>query len=227
MNPYISVRNRAAELVWAQTTFEHGSDQGKGVQRFLGERDWELQSARARVQELESMIKRQGSRMSFESVVCRDPQTPPGLPAATQRSRPMSVPDPWHEWHETSIRDDVLEQLFQNPVLNPGHVQHEHARVSPAPPLPGGGHDDSSSSSSSDDDAQRRKKKNNKKQKKGSYKVKNAEMRLPQYPNALTVQSWHRSVRTAAISACEKPERARAFVCSPSRPTKRASIRLP
>ena len=126
----------------------------------------------------------------------------------------MSVPDPWHEWHETSIRDDVLEQLFQNPVLNPGHVQHEHARVSPAPPLPGGGHDDSSSSSSSDDDAQRRKKKNNKKQKKGSYKVKNAEMRLPQYPNALTVQSWHRSVRTAAISACEKPERARAFVFS-------------
>ena len=39
-------------------------------------------------------------------------------------------------------------------------------------------------------------------------------MRLPQYPNALTFQSWRRAVRTAAISSCEKPERARAFVFS-------------
>ena len=47
VNPYVSVRNRVAELERAQTVSEHGSDQGKGVQRFLGERDWELQSARA------------------------------------------------------------------------------------------------------------------------------------------------------------------------------------
>ena len=155
------------------------------------------------------MIKRQGSRTSFESVVSRDPQTPPGLPAATQHSRPMSVLDPRHEWHETSIHDHVPERSLQNPVLNLEHVQHEHARVSPAPsPPPGGGHDDPSSSSSPDDDAQMRKKK----KKKGPYKVKNAEMRLPQYPNALTFQSWRRNVRTAAISAYEKPERARAFV---------------
>ena len=165
------------------------------------------------------MIKRQGSRTSFESVVSRDPQTPPGLPAATQHSRPMSVLDPRHEWHETSIHDHVPERLLHNPVLNLGHVQHEQARVSPAPsPPPGGGHDDSSSSSSSDDDTQKRKKKKKKKkkkkEKKGPYKVKNAEMRLPQYPNALTLQSWHRNVRTAAISACEKPERARAVVFS-------------
>ena len=72
----------------------------------------------------------------------------------------------------------------------------------------GGNHDDASSSISSDDDAQKPKKK------KGPYKVKNAEMRLPQYPNALTFQSWCRNVRTAAISACEKPEHARAFVFS-------------
>ena len=78
VGPYISVRNRVAELERAQTTSEHGSDQGKGVQRFLGERDWELQSARGRVQELEGMIKRHRSRTSFESVVSRDPQTPPG-----------------------------------------------------------------------------------------------------------------------------------------------------
>ena len=52
-------------------------------------------------------------------------------------------------------------------------------RASPAPsPPPGGNHDDSSSSNSSDDDARKRKKK--RKKKKGPYKVKNAEMRLPQ-----------------------------------------------
>ena len=39
-------------------------------------------------------------------------------------------------------------------------------------------------------------------------------MRLPHYPNALTLQSWRRAVRTAAISSCEKPERVRACVFS-------------
>ena len=43
------------------------------------------------------------------------------------------------------------------------------------------------------------------------YTVKNAEMRLPQYPNGLTFLSWRRSVRTAIISACEKPERVRTY----------------
>ena len=62
VNPYVSVRNRVAELERAQTGSEHGSDHGKGVRRFLDEHDWELQSARARVQELEGLIKRQGSR---------------------------------------------------------------------------------------------------------------------------------------------------------------------
>ena len=131
---YVSVRSRIAELERAQTSSEHGSDQGKGVQQFLDERDWELQSACARTQDLEGMIKRQGSRASFESVACRDPLTLPGLPAATQHSRPMSVMDPWHEWHETSIHDHVPDQRFQNPALTPEqwneHVQHEHARVS-------------------------------------------------------------------------------------------------
>ena len=37
-------------------------------------------------------------------------------------------------------------------------------------------------------------------------------MRLPQYPNALTLQSWRRAVRTSATSSYEKSERARAFV---------------
>ena len=39
-------------------------------------------------------------------------------------------------------------------------------------------------------------------------------MRPPQYPNALTFQSWRRNVRAAAISACGKSEHARAFVFS-------------
>ena len=39
-------------------------------------------------------------------------------------------------------------------------------------------------------------------------------MLLHQYPNALTFQSWRRAVRTAAIFACDKPERARAFIFS-------------
>ena len=91
VNPYVSVRNRIAELERAQTGFEHGSDHGKGVQRFFDECDWVLQSARTRVQELESLIKRQDSRTSFESVVSVDPQTRPCLLAATLHSRPMSV----------------------------------------------------------------------------------------------------------------------------------------
>ena len=80
-------------------------------------------------------------------------------------------------------------------------------------PTPGGDPGDSSSSpSSSDDDGAHKRKK--KKGPKRPYTVKNAEMRLPQYPNALTFLSWRRRVRTAVISACEKPERARAFAFS-------------
>ena len=148
----------------------------------------------ARVQELEILIKHQCSGTSFESVVSMDPQTPPGLPAATLHPRPMSIADPLHEWYATDVHDP-----------------HAHAHVSdasppPPPASPHGGDDDSSSSGESD--VKRKKKK------RGLYKVKNAEMRLPQYPNALTFQSWKRTARTAAISLCERPERARAFVFS-------------
>ena len=37
-------------------------------------------------------------------------------------------------------------------------------------------------------------------------------MRLPQYPNALTFQSWRRDIKTATISSCENPERASVFI---------------
>ena len=178
VNPYISVWNFVVELERAQAWSEQGSDHGKGVQRFLGERDWGLQSACARVQELESLIKRQGSRTSFESVVSKDPQTLPGLPAATLHSRPMSIADPLHEWYATSVHDP--------------HV-HAHVSDAPPPPPPAPPHcGDDDSSSSSESDVKRKKKK------RGLYKVKNAEVRLPQYPNALTVQSWRRAVRTSA-----------------------------
>ena len=194
VNPYANVRNRVAELERAQIMSEHGSDHGKGVQRFLDERDWELQSARARVQELESLIKRQGSRTSFESAVSKDPQTPPGLPAATLHSRPMSIADPLHEWYANSVHDP-----------------YKHAHVSDAPPPqpPAPPHSGDDDSSSSDESEVKRKKK-----KRRLYKVKNAEMLLPQYSNTLTLQSWRRAVRMAAVSLCEKPEWARAFVFS-------------
>jgi len=87
-------------------------------------------------------------------------------------------------------------------------------RAHPPPPDGDPGDSSSSSSSSDDDGARKRKKKKRKKGPKAPYKVKNAEMRLPQYPNALTFQSWRRAIRTATISACEKPERARVFIFS-------------
>ena len=200
VNSYVSVRNRVAELERAQTVSEHGSDHGKGFQRFLDERDWGLQSARARVQELESMIKRQGSRTSFGSVVSMDPQTPPGLLAATVHSRPMSVADPLHEWYEASVH-------------NPHESAHVHARVShaPTPPPPApppGGDDDSSSSSESDVEARRRKKK------RGLY-TRSRTRRCA----CLNILTHSRSNRGGVLSGCppflhEKPERARAFVFS-------------
>ena len=81
----------------------------------------------------------------------------------------------------------------------------------PPPPPPPAGDDGDSNMESTDSDeeagAKRRKRK-------GPYKVKNAEMRLPSYPSMPAFQSWRRHVRTAAISACERPERARDFVFS-------------
>ena len=141
------------------------------------------------------MIKRQGSRTSFESVVSNDPQTPPGLPAPTLHSRPMSVADPLHEWYATSVHD-------------PFELPHVSDAPPPPPPAPLHGGNDGDSSSSDESEVPRKKKK------RGIYKVKNAEMRLPQYLNALTFQSWRRAVRTAAISSCEKPERELAFIFS-------------
>ena len=52
---------------------DHGFDRGEEIQRFLGEREWKLQSIRTRVQEQQRLIKRQKSRTSFESVVSKDP----------------------------------------------------------------------------------------------------------------------------------------------------------
>ena len=79
----------------------------------------------------------------------------------------------------------------------------------PGPP-PDPGDDSSSSSSSSSGRRRRKKKKGNKK----PYAVKSAAMPLPQFPNALTFLAWRRSVRTAIVSCCERPERARAFAFS-------------
>ena len=99
-------------------------------------------------------------------------------------------------------------------MLDALHAQDAHPH-DVGPPPNGDPSDSSSSSTSSDDDGVRkRKKKKRKKGAKDPYKVKNAEMRVPQYPNALTFHSWRRAIRTAAISACEKPEWACAFIFS-------------
>ena len=174
---------------------DHGSHRSHRIQKFFDEREWELQSVRLRFQELESMIKRQGSRTSFESGVSNDAQTPPGLPAPTLHPRPISIADPLHECYATSVQD-------------PFELPHVSDTPSPPPPTPLHGDNEGVSSSSDESEVQRKKKK------RGIYKVTNADVPLPQYPNALPFQSWRRAVRTAAISSCEKPERARAFIFS-------------
>ena len=99
-------------------------------------------------------------------------------------------------------------------MLDALHAQNAHPHDAGPPPDGDPGDSSSSSSSSDDDGARKRKKKKRKKGPKAPYKVKNAEMRLPQYPNALTFQTWRRAIRTATISACEKPERACVFIFS-------------
>ena len=87
-NQRVSVRNRIVLLQRAQIRSEPAFDHGHYVQRFfLNEHDLELQSAQRRIQELESMIKRQDSSTSFMSNLSRE--RPPGLPAV--QSRPMSA----------------------------------------------------------------------------------------------------------------------------------------
>ena len=137
----------------------------------------------------------------------------PPLPASGPRGPHSAAPtgpgrDPGAGWRASGPVSGAA---------SPPPAGHPPPRVAvptaPSPPIGGDDGDDSSSSSASDDDddvALKRKRK----KRKAPYKVKNTEMRLPQYPNALTFQSWRRNVRTAAISACEKPERARAFVFS-------------
>ena len=119
---------------------------------------------------------------------------------ATERDRARGFEGPFSD-----VERGMLDAL---------HAQDAHPHDAGPPPDGDPGDSSSSSSSSDDDGARKRKKKKRKKGPKDPYKVKNAEMRLPQYPNALTFQSWRRAIRTAAISACEKPERARAFIFS-------------
>ena len=93
----------------------------------------------------------------------------------------------------TTERD--RERGFEGPfsenerlMLDALHAQDAHTHESD-PPLDGDPDYSSSSSSSFDDDDVRKRKKKRKKGPKALYKVKNAEMRLLQYPNALTFLS--------------------------------------
>ena len=196
----------------------------------------ELERLNAHASHLE--LERRGSRASFESVLSRDP--PPGLPDPAAHPRPHSRPQlgmgmgtrPASETAniqlypttqadidrgftgpfsatERSMLDALHEHhATERSMLDALHEHHAHASDTGPPPDPGDS--SSSSSSTSGDDARRRKKKKKKGFKK-PYAVKSAAMPLPQFPNALTFLAWRRSVRTAIVSCCERPERARAF----------------
>ena len=80
-NEQIVVQNRIALLERAPTRSKPASDQGHGVRRFFLEgHQLELHQAQMNVKVLGSMIKGQGSRTSFESVLVKE--TTPCLPAA-------------------------------------------------------------------------------------------------------------------------------------------------
>ena len=117
------------------------------------------------------MIKRLGSRTSFESVLSREP--PPGLPAV--HSRPMSVIAS-EKMILTTERD--RERVFEGPFSENERIMldalHAHdAHTHDADPPPDGDLGDLllSSSSSDDDGARKRQKKKRKKGSKGPYKV--------------------------------------------------------
>ena len=177
--------------------------------------------------------ERRGSRASFESVLSRDP--PPGLPDPAVQPRPHPRPligmgmgtTPGFTGPMFPATQADVDRGFTGPfsatersMLDALHGQsahasdagHErHARASDAGPPPDPGDSSSSSSSSSSDARKRKKKKKKKGFNKKPYAVKSAAMPLPQFPNALTFLAWRRSVRTAIVSCCERPERARAF----------------
>ena len=234
----VSVQERIALLERGSARSEHGSDhdRGEGVQRFLLDEDEaELQAVRARVRELERLnahasrleLERRGSRASFESVLSRDP--PPGLPDPAAQPRPHPRPQlgmgmgtrPPSETANIQLYPATqadIDRGFTGPfsatersMLDALHEHSAHASDAGPPPDGDPGDSSSSSSSSGSGDARKRKKKKKKKGFKKPYAVKSAAMPLPQFPNALTFLAWRRSVRTAIVSCCERPERARAF----------------
>ncbi len=196
----------------------------------------ELERLNAHASRLE--LERRGSRASFESVLSRDP--PPGLPDPAAQPRPHPRPQlgmgmgtrPPSETANIQLYPATqadIDRGFTGPfsatersmldalhgqsahASDAGHEQHAHASDAGPPPDGDPGDSSSSSSSSGSGDARKRKKKKKKKGFKKPYAVKSAAMPLPQFPNALTFLAWRRSVRTAIVSCCERPERARAF----------------
>ena len=218
---------------------EHGSDHGQGVQRFMldeSDADFEIQAVRARVKELEDHAKRLElerrvrvarvirkraeprrsarpcPRVRFwawvlEPVPMNEGSAVPLFPA-TQPDIDRGFTGPFSETERVmldalhgatrrrakrpSVRPSELSTRAtpaRRPTRATAHLHHHQA-------LP----------------ARRRRKK--KKGNKKPYAVKSAAMPLPQFPNALTFLAWRRSVRTAIVSCCERPERARAFAFS-------------
>ena len=131
------------------------------------------------------MIKRQGSRTCFESVLSREP--PPGLPAVYCRLKSASASE---KVFLTTERDcerslDGPFSKVERAMLDTLHALYAHLHDASSPPDGDLGDSSSSSNSYDDDGARQNKKKKRKKSPKDPLKVKNAEMRLPLYPNAL------------------------------------------
>ena len=171
---------------------------------FPHEYDLGLQSAQMRIQELESLIKRNGSRTSFESVLRREPLSDLSaahsqaiIDSAIDRRFPANERDREH-WFEKPLSD------FEHSALDALHAQDSLPRAHSLPDDGDSGDLSLSSFSSDDDDMRKRNKNKIKKRPMAPYKVQNTKMRLPQYPNALMFESWRRAIRTTTISASEK-----------------------
>jgi hypothetical protein len=213
VGPYVHARARVEELEKARTPSGRNSDTGHGMQRFMDDREWELQAVRTRVHELESLINRPASRTSFASAASEPHEMPPGLPDVFPHikhpSDPIGIPDPWQAWHDDEMHERVRARLFNTPEPMHVHVMPDrvptNATPPPDPPTPSSSTDTSSSSS-------HKKKKKKKKKKSEPYPMKTAALQLPPHPNALGLPAWKRAMRTSVIASCGRPEKAREFI---------------
>ena len=158
----ISVQNRIVLLQRAPNRSEPSCANGHWVQScFLDEHEWELQSANMRIQELESMIKRQGSSTLCVSVLSKE--RPPGLPAV--QSCPMRAPVRVTRCFKRprAIASVCLKTIHWYRALERLHAKDAHRHDAGLPPDGNPSEWSSWSSCSEEDGARKRKTKKTKK----------------------------------------------------------------